>query len=163
VASLSFDRSEFYLAPGASIKITATVTPPTGLDPASFPVYSGWVTITANNGEILVVPYMGLAANLIDMDILDRSDYYFGFPTPAVLDAAGDVQTVPTNYTFADGDFPSFLWRQAAGSPRVSLNLVESTANTTQAPAIGAIIDWEYTMRSSANGVRMFSCNSDCI
>jgi hypothetical protein len=160
-ASLSFNKSEFLLAPGASTKITVTVTPPAGLDPASFPIYSGWVTVTADNGEILVVPYMGLAANLIDMDVLDRSDYYFGFPTPVTLDATGATQTDPTNYTFAGTDFPSFLWRQAAGSPKVVLNLVEATANDTQAPTIGTLLEDEYTPRNSAIGVSAFGSVDD--
>ncbi|KIM30827.1 hypothetical protein M408DRAFT_65702 [Serendipita vermifera MAFF 305830] len=170
-ASVSFFQSTFSLDPGASAQITASFTPPAGLDPASFPVYSGWVTATASNGEILAIPYVGLAASVIDMKILDYSDFYFPFPTPVILNATGYVQIEPTNYTFADKDFPAFLWRQAAGSPRVTLDLVAADAviNTTYSkrdltsgeyagvPIIGTLLDYEYSSRSSADSETDFN------
>ena len=161
-ASLSFSPNTFSLDPGASTQVTITVTPPAGLDPASFPVYSGWATATASNGELLVVPYMGLAANLIDMEILDQSNYYFDFPTPVILNATGEVQVSSTNYTFASDDFPTFLWRQSAGSPSVTLDLVaaDTSINATsggpyaQVPIIGNVLDYPYISRNSLTGVR---------
>ena len=41
-----------------------------------------------------------------------------------VLNSTGDVQTVPTVYTFVDGDSPLFVWRQTAGTPVARLDLV---------------------------------------
>lgn len=90
-ASVTFSPDTFTLVPGDKKKITLKFTPPQ-LDAKTFPVYSGWVTVTSSDGEILKVAYMGLAASLKDMPILDSSPDYFGEVVPAVLDLGGDVQ-----------------------------------------------------------------------
>jgi hypothetical protein len=85
-------------------------TPPSGLDATTYPTYSGFIQVTSGT-ENLHLSYIGLAASLKDKQTLDDTDYFFGVPIPLILDAVGDIQTEPTNYTFVGGDFPTLLWR----------------------------------------------------
>ncbi|PVG01025.1 subtilisin-like protease [Serendipita vermifera] len=157
-ASLSFSQTSFTLSPGKSTKITVTVTLPTGLNPKTYPIYSGWITATASNGEILSVPYTGVASNLHDLKVLDTSSYYFDVPLPAMLNARGDIQTAPTNYTFKTGDTPKFLWRLAAGTARQTIDLVAvdtnvpTTGSYASVPIIGNILSKAYLPRNGLTG-----------
>ena len=76
----------------------------------SFPVYSGFIQI-ASGSELHHVTYLGVAASLKDKQVLDDTDAFFGVPLPAFLNAVGDIQEVPTNYTFVGDDFPAILSR----------------------------------------------------
>ena len=49
---------------------------------------------------------MGVAAAMKDVQIIDNSDFYFGFNTPAILDVFEEPQSEPTNYTFIGFDYP---------------------------------------------------------
>jgi len=49
---------------------------------------------------------MGVAAVMKDVQIIDNSDFYFGYKTPVVLDGNGAPQSGPNNYTFASFDHP---------------------------------------------------------
>ncbi|EEB87633.1 hypothetical protein MPER_14958, partial [Moniliophthora perniciosa FA553] len=61
---------------------------------------------------------------------LDDTDVYFGVPLPLIVDAVGNVQVGPTNYTFDEstGDFPTFIYRLVFGTALFRLDLVEATA-----------------------------------
>ncbi|KAG9055128.1 hypothetical protein FS842_003099 [Serendipita sp. 407] len=165
-ATLSFSQTTFTLGPGKKTKITVTVEPPSGLDPKSFPIYSGWITATGSNGEVVSVPYMGLAASVKDMNVLDRSDYYFGIPLPALLDAKEDPQTDLQNYTFANDNNPTLLWRQAAGTAVQRIDLVDAASNVTftkrspgsfaAVPILGTLQEKAYVPRNSLINVSFF-------
>ncbi|KAK7473132.1 hypothetical protein VKT23_001233 [Stygiomarasmius scandens] len=128
-ASISFSTTSFTLAPGATKSVTATFTLPSG-DASTFPVYSGFIHVVSGT-ENLHVTYVGLGASLKDAQVLDDTDAFFGENIPAIIDAAGDFQNGPTNYTFdADtGDFPVLLWRQAFGTPIFRVDLVDANIN----------------------------------
>lgn len=53
----------------------------------------------------------GIAAKMKDMPIIDGSDYYFGFNSPTIMNAAGEIQTGVTTYTLAEGDAPTVIYR----------------------------------------------------
>jgi hypothetical protein len=57
------------------------------------------------------VSYIGLEASLKDKETIDDTDYYFGIPTPVILNKSGDIQTEPTTYTLVGDDYPTLLWR----------------------------------------------------
>ena len=57
------------------------------------------------------VSYLGLGGSLKSKQVLDDTDLIFDEKIPAILDSVGEFQTVPTNYTFVDEDYPSLLWR----------------------------------------------------
>ncbi|KAF5371300.1 hypothetical protein D9758_004263 [Tetrapyrgos nigripes] len=128
-ASVSFSTSSFTLAPGASRSVVATFTLPEG-DESTFPLYSGFIHV-ATDVEDLHVSYIGLGASLINAQVLDDTDVFFGEKIPAVIDASGNFQTSPTNYTFDSdtGDFPVLLWRQAFGTPIFRVDLVDANVN----------------------------------
>lgn len=110
-ATIALSHTTLTLAAGETQTITATFTPPSGLDASTFPVYSGFIEI-ANGSDITHVTYLGLAASLRDKRVLDNTSNFFGFPIPAVLDSAGNVQANTTkNYTFVGTDYPSILFR----------------------------------------------------
>jgi len=91
--------------------VHATFFPPSGLDASLYPVYSGAIEITSSGSDVTHVSYLGLAASLKNKQVVDNTDKFYGYKLPAILDGAKAVQTAPKNYTFANGDFPSLLWR----------------------------------------------------
>ncbi|KAI6358283.1 hypothetical protein MCOR25_007382 [Pyricularia grisea] len=54
----------FTLQPGQTRTAQFNFQPPTGLDPSVLPMYGGVIDIKSSTGEVLSVPYMGLAADL---------------------------------------------------------------------------------------------------
>lgn len=131
-AKVSVQPSSFTLRPGASQSVVATISGPTGLDESTFPVYSGWIEIS-DGTDSFHVTYLGLVGSLIDKQVIDNTDVFFGVPIPAILDSEGNVQEGPANYTFVNEDVPTLLWRQAFGTPRLVVDLVDPNiqVNTT--------------------------------
>ncbi|KAJ7594531.1 subtilisin-like protease [Mycena floridula] len=125
-AQVSFSSSSFTIAAGGSKTVTLKITPPAD-DNTSFPAYSGFVHITSDTDDVHVT-YLGVAATLKDKQVLDDTDFFFGFPVPLILDASGNIQEDPTNYSFVGDDFPAIIWRQvfktSFGTPVVRLDLV---------------------------------------
>jgi len=80
-AKVTFSASTLTVAPGSIGSFIATVTPPPGLDPATFPVYTGFVKVTSADEE-LSVSYLGVAATMKNMKILDTSSYCKCLPGP---------------------------------------------------------------------------------
>jgi hypothetical protein len=109
-ASVTFSRSSVTLLPLQSATITVNFSPPRNVDASTFPVYSGFIQLTSGT-ERLHVSYLGVAAALKNKQVLDNTDEFFGVPLPALLNAQGDLQDTPTNYTFVNGDFPAVLSR----------------------------------------------------
>ncbi|KAJ7723517.1 subtilisin-like protease [Mycena metata] len=120
--------NKFTLAPGQSHEVTANIKPPQGVDATTFPVYSGFIHVTSGNDSVHAT-YLGLAASLKDKQVIDNTDFIFGFTLPLILDASGNPQNASVNYTFVGTDAPTILWRQAFGTPVLRLDLVP--ANTT--------------------------------
>ncbi|KAG7086750.1 hypothetical protein E1B28_002682 [Marasmius oreades] len=130
-AKVALSDTTFMLRPGQSKTVTATFTPPPNVDSTTFPVFSGYIQISVRGEPPLHVSYIGLAASLKDKQVVDNTDVFFGVKLPVVLDANGDVQEVPTNYTFdaASGDFPSVFLRLTFGTPVLRTDLVDSNTN----------------------------------
>ncbi|KIY47274.1 pyrolysin [Fistulina hepatica ATCC 64428] len=125
-ASVTFSTNSFALDAGKSIDITVTFAPPT-VNESQYPVFSGWIDITSKDGSAQIT-YLGVSAALIDKQVLDNTDYYFGFDVPAVLDQNSDVQSNATNYTFTGTDFPTIVWRFTFGTPLFYAELVDASA-----------------------------------
>lgn len=109
-AKVSVTPSSFTLRPGESQTVVATISGPRGLDASTFPVYSGFIEIT-DGTQNFHVTYLGLVGSLIDKQVVDNTDFFFGVPIPAILDSLGNVQEGPANYTFVNEDVPTLLWR----------------------------------------------------
>ncbi|KAG7098360.1 hypothetical protein E1B28_000318 [Marasmius oreades] len=130
-AKVALSDTTFTLPPGQSKTITATFTPPSNVDSTTFPVFSGYIQVSVRGEPPLHVSYIGLAASLKDKQVVDNTDVFFGVKLPVILNAKGDVQEVPTNYTFdaASGDFPSIFVRLAFGTPVLRTDLVDPNVN----------------------------------
>ncbi|KAL0072250.1 hypothetical protein AAF712_000010 [Marasmius tenuissimus] len=127
-ATVSLSDSSFTLGPGESKTITATFTPPQGVDATTFPVFSGFIQVSTDGDTPLHVSYVGLAASLKDKQVVDNTDVLFGVQLPVILDSAGNVQEGPANYTFnaATADFPTVFFRLVFGTPVLRLDLVDA-------------------------------------
>ncbi|KAK4687445.1 hypothetical protein P7C73_g2679, partial [Tremellales sp. Uapishka_1] len=137
-ASVRFSQSSFSLKPGQSNVITLYFTAPTGLDAKTFPIYSGWIQV-AGGSNTVQVPYLGVAAAMKNMPIIDPTPYYLGINTPTLLDQDGNVQTGTQTYTFANGDSPTALYRLVGGTPLLLIDLISANASLGFTP--------EYTSR----------------
>ena len=62
------------VAAGATVDVQVIFTPPTGLDPKTVPVYSGFIVVeSADTSQRYTVPYAGTAASMrTDYNLLDR-------------------------------------------------------------------------------------------
>jgi hypothetical protein len=109
-ATVSINPVKFTLGPGDSRNVTADISGPADLDTTTFPVYSGFIDIDDGSQSFHVV-YLGLAGSLIDKQVVDDTDDFFGVHIPAIIDGSGDVQDGVRNYTFAGGDSPTLVWR----------------------------------------------------
>ena len=90
--------------------MSVSISPPKGLDSSTYPVFSGFITIS-NGAESYHVTYLGIAASLRDKQVLDTTDEFFGVDLPALLDSQGNIQDGPVNYTFVGDDVPTLLTR----------------------------------------------------
>ncbi|KAH9892693.1 subtilisin-like protease [Cubamyces lactineus] len=124
-ATVKFSETSFTVHPGQTQQITAHISPPTGLDQTTFPVFSGFIEIS-NANESYQVSYLGLAGSLKDVQVVDDTDVFFGVDLPVLTDAAGNFITNATNFTFVGDDAPSVLMRLTFGTPKLLFDLVES-------------------------------------
>ncbi|OHE99276.1 peptidase [Colletotrichum orchidophilum] len=87
-AELTFSASEIKVPASRSAEVTFSVTPPQNVNATQLPVYSGFITIVANNGESHKIPYLGVAGSMKDVPVfLEGPEYgtflgYANNPTP---------------------------------------------------------------------------------
>lgn len=111
-AKVTFSPTSFQVGPGQSQTISVSFTLPSSIPESRLPVYSGFIEVTgASVSDTYHVSYIGSKGSLKNVEVIDDTDYFFGVPTPVILDNTGDIQSAPTNYTFKDGDFPGILFR----------------------------------------------------
>ncbi|KAF9526557.1 pyrolysin [Crepidotus variabilis] len=126
-AQVVISPNTFEVGPGKTQTIRVTFQLPSSIPEARLPLYSGFIEVTgASVGDTYHVSYIGLKGSLKDQKVLDDTDYWFtDFKLPVLLNNTTDVQTVPTNYTFVNNDYPSVLFRLAFGSASVRIDLVD--------------------------------------
>ncbi|KDE02645.1 hypothetical protein MVLG_06804 [Microbotryum lychnidis-dioicae p1A1 Lamole] len=102
---------------------------------ALFPVYSGFIMITADNKESFQIPYFGLAGNMRDMQILDQTEkfagqYQPGLKYPFLINSEGVVQTSPSSVaTYFMKDGVTLVFRLSQATQAYTIDLM--AANTT--------------------------------
>lgn len=109
-AKVLISAPKITVGPGQTAEVVVTINPPTGVNASSLPIFSGFIQISSKT-ENLHVSYLGLAGALKDQQVVDPTTFFFGVPTPVLLNSYGNVQTLPTNYSFNGQDFPSLLFR----------------------------------------------------
>ncbi|ORY84131.1 peptidase S8/S53 domain-containing protein [Leucosporidium creatinivorum] len=147
-AKVTFSTSYLTIPAGQSKTMQVGFAPPylTTADIARFPIYSGFVGVvgTPSTGgaatEAYSVPYFGVAANMIDMPILDTTDVALG-PRYPFLAVGEDILTGTGSYA-RDGNLVIYF-RLAGGTRRLYLDLVNAN------------IDFTGTVPSVTNGRRV--------
>ncbi|TFK18826.1 peptidase [Coprinopsis marcescibilis] len=122
-ASVQISPEAFTLGPNESQEVTVTFTQPQDVDPKTFPVYSGFI-IVDDSDHAVHVSYMGAAASIKDIQVVDNTDYFFGEKLPLVTNSSGIPTNDSTNYTFIGEDRATFYWRQTFGTPLFRLDVV---------------------------------------
>jgi subtilisin family serine protease len=130
-AEVEFSTEKQTLAPGESVVIEVMPTPPSGLDAARVPVWSGYIAINGTDGSSLSMPYMGITGDLHDHSVLADSDAWVARSnddsyTPT---QPNTTWTIPAPGSPDDGTtvFPAFIVAMALGSPLVHVDLVPLT------------------------------------
>jgi hypothetical protein len=127
-AGVRFSPPTFNLGGGRSKTVKITFSQPGGLNAAQFPIYSGFIQI-AGGAQTVQVPYLGVAATMKDLPIVDASTQYLSTVTPTILDNTQNVQQGTKQYSFNGTDFPTVLYRFVGGTPRVYIDLVNPDTN----------------------------------
>jgi hypothetical protein len=156
-ATVSFTSNTVTVGAGKSVNVDVRFKAPTGLDASTLPTYSGWITVTSPQ-DSYVVGYLGTVGSLYEQQVIDNTDEFFGFPTPAAVNANGEVQKEATNYTFTGTSYPSLVWRLAFGTPRLTVDLVPATtkfkptlfsrATYKSVKSVGQLVEYKYIPRS---------------
>jgi Fn3-like domain/Subtilase family len=137
-AKVTFSTKSVTISPGQSKSFTVTFSAPSGLDPNTVPVYSGYIKLDSDSSPMrgsLSIPYLGVADDTYNQKILDTTDYVAGVPLPALVDASGNVVTDDQQtFTLAGSDVPSLAFRLRWGTAIEAIDLV--FANTTFKPTV---------------------------
>jgi hypothetical protein len=132
-ARVMITPSQLTIPPGGTSSVSVTFNPPTGLNPSNFPVYSGYIQATGSDNSILRSTYMGVAAKMKDMKVLDNTATYLGFKLPFLLDA--NKNPIPeggsVTYTMNGTDVPSVVFRLVASPQLLRLSLIDIKTNVT--------------------------------
>ncbi|CAL1706297.1 unnamed protein product [Somion occarium] len=123
-ATVTFSETSFTVQSGQTQKLTAHFTPPAGVNSSLLPIYSGFIDIS-NANETFHVSYLGVAASLKDVPVVDTSDFFFGVNLPALGDSDGNFVLDPRNFTFVGDDFPTLVMRLDFGTPLLLVDLVD--------------------------------------
>ena len=181
-ASVSFRTTTITIRPRRNDRVKVVFKAPSGLDPKTYPIYSGFIIVTGSNGEVFSIPYQGVASKMKDMRIIDSSNTTFGVNLPVILDQNMVPHTEDKNWTFTGTDSPFLLYRLAAGTRSFVIDLVDKDTNVpnsvhtkrglldwlfgnwfgpkwkgkntfAQIPVIGTLDTRPYTHRHEATGV----------
>lgn len=112
-------------------------TPPTGLSPSEYSVYSGYIQATGSDKSVLRSTYMGVAAKLKDKKILADFVPDTDFALPALV--APDGHIVASNETLVctlgPADWPRVSYRLVGGTQVLRFDLIDANAKVhTQRP-----------------------------
>ncbi|KAG8698158.1 hypothetical protein FRC08_006099 [Ceratobasidium sp. 394] len=149
-ASVAISPSTITVQPGHSANISVSIVAPSRVDAKTFPVYSGFVQAKGSDGSSLHSTYLGVAAALKDMKLIDTTDWYFGLELPLVTDKALDPINTTTTYSMQGKDKPSMVFRLVAGSPLVRVDLIDVAPDQPgEAKTLGSLYQDDYVPRSS--------------
>ncbi|KAK7692411.1 hypothetical protein QCA50_004036 [Cerrena zonata] len=171
-ATVKFSQTSFTVRPGQTQTLTVHFTRPVGVDATLLPIFSGFIDIS-NADESFHVSYIGAAASLKDVPVVDTSDVFFGVNLPALGSSDGNFVLDARNFTFVGDDFPTLVMRLNFGTPLLLIDFVDANApiNTTlnkrsreplitfphaaktgtfaQVPIVGNLAEFEFLPRNS--------------
>jgi subtilisin family serine protease len=177
-AEVTITPSTLTIPAGQALPVAVTFKPPTGLNPANFSVYSGYIKATGTDNTTLQSIYLGVAANLKEMKIIDHTDTLLGFKLPALVDYYGNPVPDSGSATFSmnDTDVPFLFYRLVGGTRLYRLDLIDAQTNDTHRsveieqqshptspfPTLGLLYKAEYATRDQGSnpgdlsGVQVF-------
>ncbi|EJD40096.1 subtilisin-like protein [Auricularia subglabra TFB-10046 SS5] len=129
-AKASFSKQRVTLPAGKSATFDVRFSAPANADPRTLPIVSGWITATAENGEVVKASYLGLAAPFHDAQTISTSTKLSN-GRDAVPNIFGETsfQKGPANYTVRDPSVtPLYYYGLSVPSLHVLVDLVD--ANT---------------------------------
>ncbi|KAG9127742.1 hypothetical protein FRC07_010194 [Ceratobasidium sp. 392] len=131
IAGVTITPQDVTIQPGSSAQVTVSFTAPTELDAKTFPVYSGYIKAKGSDGSSLQSVYLGVAAALKDMKVIDNTDAYFGTKLPLIADKDQNPVNSTKIFSMQGGDTPQVLYRLVGGSPLCRIDLIDSKTNVT--------------------------------
>jgi hypothetical protein len=130
-ATVMITPSKFTVLPGQTLSVVVTFKPPTGLKPSDFGVYSGAIKATGSDNTTLQSTYMGVAAKMKDMRVIDNQSTYRGTKAPYMVDV--DDVVVPQGgsaiYSLTGANTPLVWYRLVGGTPLLRFDLIDAKTN----------------------------------
>lgn len=117
-AAVTISSTSLTINPGEKKRVTIQATPDASLDASLVPFYSGYINITGG-GEVVSLPYGGVASTMHDIMILAADGPWPYFDTEYVYSVNGSVSTFKPSV----GSDPVLLWntRWASAITRVDV------------------------------------------
>ncbi|KKA28625.1 hypothetical protein TD95_005131, partial [Thielaviopsis punctulata] len=133
-ATLTFAQDKITVAPGAEEEVHLVVEPPEDVIAHLLPVYSGYITLNATNGEALSVPYMGVVGSMYkDPTILDPNWVYDSaysdntltpIPNNATFTIAVPDASTPDAVTVKSIDYPAAVMQLNMGTALLRCDII---------------------------------------
>lgn len=141
-AELSFSSDNVVVPAGGSSDVTVTVTPPEGLNKTLLPIYSGYMTLEADQ-QSLVLPYLGVVGSMISTPVLDaRNVYLANYNSPAESNRTYTIpKPDPSAFINTDrGDqatTPNVAIQPTVGTAQLRIDILALTSagNSTSLPS----------------------------
>ncbi|CAE7119808.1 unnamed protein product [Rhizoctonia solani] len=151
-ATVEINPSQITVPAGSTLNVIVTIAPPVGLEPTTFPVYTGYIRAIGSDNTILQSTYIGVAAVLKDAKVLDDTDAHFGVKLPVLMDGKGaPVSPNETaTYTMKGNNNPIVIYRLVQGTPLLQLDLMDSKANISTSRRRSRYPDDNLVTRSEA-------------
>ncbi|QRW07894.1 pyrolysin [Ceratobasidium sp. AG-Ba] len=159
-ASVSIVPSTVVIPAGSSAQVTLAFKPPAGVEAGTFPIYSGFIQAKGDDGSTFHSSYLGVAAPLRDMKVIDNTDLYMGVKLPLIADKNGNPVNETNIFTMQGNNTPQCIWQLLAGSPKLRIDLIDSKSNFTsyqdrqfdEVPTLGILYASDYANRNSFVG-----------
>ncbi|ORY59256.1 serine-type endopeptidase-like protein [Pseudomassariella vexata] len=141
-ATIELSESKVAVPPGAEATIEVTVKPPE-IDASRLPVYSGYITLNATNGENLSLPYQGIVGSLHDTTVLDGA-YLSSTSDPAAEPITSEnITFILPRYSSTEAALPLAVISLCFGSPLVKIEVLSVPGygnSTNTAKSLGNIL-----------------------
>ncbi|RSL72417.1 hypothetical protein CEP53_001123 [Fusarium sp. AF-6] len=131
-AELSFSPRELTVPAGSSGEVTVTAVPPRNVNATQLPVYSGLITVSADNEKSYNIPYMGVAGSMKDVPVSLQGPEYgtflgiYGRPDPA-----NKTFTIPQPGTtpppYSQVEYPGIIASLLFGTQTIRADVVALT------------------------------------
>ncbi|KAI0203660.1 peptidase S8/S53 domain-containing protein [Astrocystis sublimbata] len=146
-AQIKFASDEVTVPARSEAEIQLDFTPPEGLDTKRVPVYSGYVTLSGDNGDKLGVPYLGVAGSMAKVETISHLHASSSLSNPLSPIPEGFEYIFNRNASSNSREITlTILWEQLMASKKVnveihSVNIDNSTGAITLGKNHGNIQD----------------------